>query len=93
MIYIEIYTHSSIIDGSISFEENDLIVVSIGDNEILIKKDFDKLWESVNEIETKYLKAEEWYMLGFKRNWEDDGSGSYNQYWFELVETTLIEIE
>jgi hypothetical protein len=93
MIYIEIYTHSSVIDGSISFEENDLRVASIGDNEVLIKKDFDKLWESVNEIETKELKAEEWYMLGFKRNWEDDGSGSYNQCWFELVETAMIEIE
>ena len=41
------------------------------------------------EIDTKDLKAEEWYMLGFKRNWEDDGSGSYNQCWFELVETSL----
>jgi hypothetical protein len=93
MIYIEIYTHSSVIDGSISFEEFDLRVASIVDNETLVKKDFDKLWESVNEIDTKDLKAEEWYMLGFKRNWEDDGSGSYNQCWFELVEKTLIEIE
>ena len=93
MIYIEIYTHSSVIDGSISFEENDLRVSSICDNETLIKKDFDKLWKSVNEIETKDLKAEEWYTLGFKRNWEDDGSGSYNQCWFELVETDMIEIE
>jgi hypothetical protein len=91
MIYIEIYTHSSVIDGSISFEENDLRVSSIGDNETLIKKDFDKLWESVNEIETKDLKPEEWYVLRFKRIWEDDGSGSYSQCWFELVETTLIE--
>jgi hypothetical protein len=93
MIYVEIYTHSSVIDGSISFEEFDLRVASIGDNETLVKKDFDKLWESVNEIDTKDLKAEQWYMLGFKRNWEDDGGGSYNQCWFELVEKTLIEIE
>lgn len=93
MIYIEIYTHSSVIDGSISFEESDLRVSSIGDNETLVKNDFDKLWESVNEIETKDLKAEEWYLLGFKRNWEDDGSGSFNQCWFELVEKSLIEIE
>lgn len=91
MIYVEIYTHSSVIDGSISFEEFDLGVSSIGVNETLVKKDFDKLWESVNEIETKDLKAEEWYLFGFKRNWEDDGSGSYNQCWFELVETFLIE--
>jgi hypothetical protein len=93
MIYIEIYTHRSVIDASISFEENDLRVASIRDNEVLIKKDFDKLWESVNELETKDLKAEEWYMLVFKRNWEDDGSGSYNQCWFELVETSIIENE
>lgn len=91
MIYVEIYTHSSVIDGSISFEEFDLGVSSIGVNETLVKKDFDKLWESVNEIETKDLKAEEWYLFGFKRNWEDDGSGLYNQCWFELVETFLIE--
>lgn len=93
MIYVEIYTHSSIIDGSISFEEFDFRVSSIGENETLVKKDFDKLWESVNEIESKDLKAEEWYLLGFKRNWEDDGSSSCNQCWFELVEKTLIEIE
>ncbi len=93
MIYVEIYTHSSVVDGSISFEEFDLRVSSIGDNEVLIKKDFDKLLEAVNEIETKDLKAEEWYVLGFKRNWEDDGSGSYNQCWFELVETAMLEIE
>ena len=93
MIYVEIYTHSSVIDGSISFEKFDLRVSSIGVNETLVKKDFDKLWESVNEIETKDLKAEEWYLFGFKRNWEDDGSGSYNQCWFELVATSLIEIE
>lgn len=93
MIYVEIYTHSSVTDGSISFEEFDLRVSSIGENETLVKKDFDKLWESVNEIETKYLKAEEWYLLGFKRNWEDDCSGSFNQCWFELVETSLVEIE
>lgn len=93
MIYVEVYTHSSVIDGSISFEESDLRVSSIRDNETLVKKDFDKLWESVNEIETKDLKSEEWYLLGFKRNWEDDGSGSHNQCWFELVEETLIENE
>ena len=93
MIYVEVYTHSSVIDGSISFEESDLRVSSIRDNETLVKKDFDKLWESVNEIETKDLKSEEWYLLGFKRNWEDDGSGSHNQCWFELVEKTLIENE
>ena len=93
MIYVEVYTHSSVIDGSISFEESDLRVSSIRDNETLVKEDFDKLWESVNEIETKDLKSEEWYLLGFKRNWEDDGSGSHNQCWFELVEKTLIENE
>ena len=93
MIYVEVYTHSSVIDVSISFEESDLRVSSIRDNETLVKKDFDKLWESVNEIETKDLKSEEWYLLGFKRNWEDDGSGSHNQCWFELVEKTLIENE
>ena len=93
MIYVEVYTHSSVIDGSISFEESDLRVSSIRDNETLVKKDFDKLWESVNEIETKDLKSEEWYLLGFKRNWEDDGSGSHNQCWFELVQKTLIENE
>jgi hypothetical protein len=93
MIYIEIYTHSSVIDGSISFGEYDLRVSSIGDNEILTKEDFDKLWEAVTEIETKDLKAEEWYMFGFKRNWEDYGPGSYKQCWFELVETAMIEIE
>lgn len=93
MIYVEVYTHSSVIDGSISFEESDLRVASIRDNETLVKKDFDKLWESVNEIETKDLKSEEWYLLGFKRNWEDDGSGSHNQCWFELVEKNLIENE
>ena len=93
MIYVEVYTHSSVNDGSISFEESDLRVSSIIDNETLVKKDFDKLWESVNEIETKDLKSEEWYLLGFKRNWEDDGSGSHNQCWFELVEKTLIENE
>lgn len=93
MIYIEIYTHSSVIDGLISFEEFDLKVSLIGEMETLVKKDFDKLWESVNEIETKDLKSEEWYLLGFKRNWEDDGSGSFSQYWFELVETALIENE
>ena len=93
MIYVEVYTHSSVIDGSISFEESDLRVSSIRDNETLVKKDFDKLWESVNEIETKDLKSEEWYLLGFKRNWEDDGNGSHNQCWFELVEKTLIENE
>lgn len=88
MIYVLIYTHSSVIDDSISFEEFDLMVSSIGDNETLDKKDFDRLWESVNEIETKYLKAERWYLLGFKRNWEDDGSGSC---WFELVSLQLRE--
>lgn len=93
MIYVEIYTHRSVNDGSISFEEFDFRVASIGDNESLVKKDFDKFWESVNEIDTKDLKAEEWYMLGLKRNWEDDGSGSYNQCWFEIIETSLIKIE
>ena len=44
MIYVEIYTHSSVIDGSISFEEFDLRVSSIGKNETLVKKDFDKLF-------------------------------------------------
>jgi hypothetical protein len=42
MIYIGIFTHSSVIDGSISFEENYLRVASIRDNEVLIKKDFEK---------------------------------------------------
>ena len=93
MIYVEIYTHVSVKDGPIYFEENDLRISSIGDNEILIKNDFDKLWESINEIETKYLKSDEWYMLSFKRRWEDDGSGSYSQCWFELVETRLIEFD
>ena len=93
MIYVEIYTHGSVIDGSIFLEEFDFRFASIENNETLVKKDFDKLWESVNEIDTKELKAEKWYMLGFKRNWEDDGSGSYNQYWFEHVETSLIEKE
>lgn len=93
MIYVEIYIHSSVINGSISFEESDLRVTSIGKNETLVKKDFDKLLESVNEIETKDLKVEEWYLLGFKKKWEDDGSGAYNQFWFELVEKSLIEIE
>lgn len=90
MIYIKIFTHSSVIDGSIHFEENDFRVHLISENDVLIKTDFDKLWESVNEIETKDLKADEWYSLGFERKWEDDGSGSYNQCWFELVEITLI---
>ena len=38
MIYVEVYTHSSVIDGSISFEESDLRVSSIRDNETLVKK-------------------------------------------------------
>lgn len=93
MISVEIYAHTSVIDGSICFEESDLRVVSIKGGEALTKEDFDKLWESVSEIDTKNLKGDEYYILIFKRNWEDDGSGSYNQYWFELVKTTLIEIE
>ena len=93
MIYVEIYTHSSVIDGSISFEEGDLRITAICENEWIVKSDFEKLLESVMDIDTKDLKPEEWYSFGFKRNLEDDGSGSYNQYWFELIETSLIEIE
>lgn len=93
MIHVEIFTHSNVVDGSISFEEGDLRITSIGKNELIVKSDFDKLLESVMDIETKDLKPEEWYSFGFKRNWEDDGSGAYNQCWFELVETSLIEDE
>lgn len=89
MIQVEIFTHSS--DGSISFEEGDFRITSICDNEVILKSDFDKLLEAVMDIETKGLKPEEWYSFGFKRNWEGDGSD--NQCWFELIETSLIEIE
>jgi len=91
MIYVEIYTHSSVIDGSISFEEGDFRITSICENEWIVKSDFEKLLESVMDIDTEDLKPEEWYSFGFKRNWEDDGSGSFNQCWFELVEKTLID--
>ena len=93
MIRVEIFTHSSVVDGSISFEEGDLRITSISDNEVILKSDFDKLLDAVMDIETKGLKPEEWYSFGFKRNWEYDGSGLYKQCWFELIETSLIEIE
>ena len=93
MIQVEIYTHSSVVDGSISFEEGDLRITFISGHEVISKSDFDKLLDAVMEIETKDLKPEEWYSFGFKRNWEYDGSGLYKQCWFELIETSLIEIE
>lgn len=93
MIHVEIFTHSSAVDGSIFFEEGDFRITSIGENECIVKSDFDKLLESVMDIETKKLKQERWYMFCFKRYWDDDGNGSCNQCWFELVETTLIENE
>ena len=92
-ILVIIYTHTNSKDGSIIFEESDIRVASIGNNETFVKDDFDKIWESINHIDTKDMIAEEWYLLGFKRNWDDDGSGSLSQCWFELIESELINIE
>lgn len=92
MIQVEIFTHS-MVGGSIYFEEGDLRITFISGHEFISKSDFDKLLDAVMDIETKDLKPEEWYSFSFKRNWEYDGSGLYKQCWFELIETSLIEIE
>jgi len=92
IICIEIYTHLDLVENRIGFEESDLRVVSIGNNEKLFKEDFDKLWKAINEIDTKDLKAEEWYRFDFMRACADDGNGYY-QCWFDLIDKTLIKID
>ena len=93
MIYIEIYTHINTIDNSIFFEENDFRITSIEQNEFILKEDFNKLLDSTMDIDATILKSDNWYSFGFKRKWEDDGSGSFNQCWFELIETNIIEFD
>lgn len=92
MIEVAIFTHESVIDNSIFFDETDLRIVSIKDNEVVTKKDFDELWEVIKEIDTKNLKGGVWYKLKFKREWEYGGEYPYDPrlVWFELVQLTLI---
>lgn len=92
MITVSMYTHGT--DAElIVFEEGDLMVTSVTDGDVVKREDFDRLLESVFDIETKDLKTNEWYEFDFKRTWEDDGSGCRNVCYFELIETRLIQIE
>ncbi len=85
-IFVEAFTHSNSANGLIHFEENDFKITSIGVEEGLSKNDFNLLWEAINDVETKDLKTDEWYLFAFTRHRDCDDS-----CWFELEAATIIE--
>ena len=86
LIFVEAFTHSNSANGLIHFEENDFKITSIGVRERLSKNDFNLLWEAINDVETKDLKTDKWYLFAFTRHRDDDGS-----CWFELEAANIIE--
>lgn len=87
MIHIYIYAHGSVIDDEITFIETDMKVASIEDD-FLIQEDFDKLWLTVEEVDTVGLISEKWYTIGLQRVL--DFTGPMIQDRFELAESPVI---
>lgn len=83
-ISVALFTHKNTISGEICFEENDLSVLSIQGEESVNKRDFDKIFECLQDVDTKYLQAESWYSFTVIR--ERDG----NNFYFDLIETELL---
>ena len=89
MITVSMFTHSND-ESEIIFEESDLLIVSITDGEAVSVRDFELILECILDIETKYLKPDEWYYFDLKRSWDDDVSGRKCICYFECIKTQLI---
>ena len=83
-ISVALFTHKNTITGEVCFEENDLSVLSIHGEESVNKRDFDKIFECLQDVDTKYLQADSWYSFTVIRKGED------NDFYFPLIKTELL---
>lgn len=85
MVTVEIYTHINADTVEIIFEENDLSVIELTDGDNVIKSDFDKLYESIKDVDTTDMPKQTWVKVCFKREFEPTEYEAKNMY-FAFIE-------
>ena len=82
MVIAEAYNDS----GSFS----DIRIVNIVHNWYIVKEDFDKIEEAIENLDTDGLHPQTWYRFKMLPKNEDDGSGTFRTDWYEIISTEMI---